>query len=59
MTIAYVIASIILLFIILFRSNVGEQTYKFVKVHGGKLYSHWDKIASEGNKKKGCAIYNI
>ncbi len=40
MTIAYIIASVILLFIILFRSNVGEQTYQFVKVQGGKLYSH-------------------
>lgn len=39
MTIAYIIASILLLFVILYRSNVGEQTYKYVSRQGRRLYS--------------------
>lgn len=39
MTIAYIIASILLLFVILYRSNAGEQTYKYVSRQSRRLYS--------------------
>ena len=37
--IIFIICAIILVFIILYRSNAGEQAYKFVSLHGNKLYS--------------------
>ena len=38
-TLVFVICAAILIFIILYRSNTGEQTYKFVSVQTSKLYS--------------------
>ena len=38
-TLLFIICAAILVFIILYRSNVGEQAYKFVSVQGSKLYS--------------------
>ena len=35
----FIIIAIIIIFIIIYRSNAGEQTYQFVKKQGGKLYS--------------------
>ena len=38
-TVLFLICSAILVFIIIYRSNAGEQTYKFISVQGSKLYS--------------------
>ena len=38
-TLIFIICAIILIFIIIYRSNTGEQAYKFVSVQTGKLYS--------------------
>ena len=38
-TIIFIISAIILIFIIIYRSNVGEETYVFVKTQGSRLYS--------------------
>lgn len=38
-TVLFIICSIIIVFIILYRSNAGEQAYKFISVQGNKLYS--------------------
>jgi len=38
-TIIFIISAIILIFIIIYRSNVGEETYVFVKTQGNRLYS--------------------
>jgi hypothetical protein len=38
-TLLYIICAIILVFIILYRSNTGEQVYQFISVQGSKLYS--------------------
>ena len=38
-TVIFIICAAILIFIILYRSNTGEQTYKFVSVQTSKLYS--------------------
>lgn len=38
-TVIFIICAVILVFIILYRSNTGEQAYKFVSVQTGKLYS--------------------
>ena len=35
----FIIVAIIIIFIIIYRSNAGEQTYQFVRKQGGKLYS--------------------
>ena len=35
----FIIVAILIIFIIIYRSNVGEQTYQFVRNQGGKLYS--------------------
>lgn len=35
----FIIVSVIIIFIIIYRSNAGEQTYQFVRKQGGKLYS--------------------
>ena len=34
----FIIVAILIIFIIIYRSSVGEQTYKFIKVQTGKLY---------------------
>ena len=39
MNIAYIVAAVLLLFIILYRSNAGEQTYKYISTQGNRLYS--------------------
>ena len=38
-TVIFIICAAILIFIIIYRSNTGEQTYKFISVQTGKLYS--------------------
>ena len=38
-TLLFIIVAILIIFIIIYRSGMGEQTYKFVSVQGGKLYS--------------------
>ena len=38
-TLIFIICAIILIFIIIYRSNTGEQTYKFISLQTGKLYS--------------------
>ncbi len=38
-TLLFIIVAILIIFIIIYRSNVGEQTYQFVRKQGGKLYS--------------------
>ena len=38
-TLIFIICAVILIFIIIYRSNTGEQAYKFVSVQTGKLYS--------------------
>ena len=50
--ILFIICAIILVFLILYRSNVGEQTYKFVNVHGKKLYSKVAPYTYKEIKKK-------
>ncbi len=50
--IIFIICAIILVFIILYRSNTGEQAYKFVSVHGEKLYSKVAPYTYKEIKKK-------
>ena len=38
-TLLFVIVALLIIFIIIYRSNAGEQTYKFISRQGGKLYS--------------------
>jgi len=38
-TLLFIICAIILIFIILYRSNAGEDAYKFISYQGSKLYS--------------------
>ena len=38
-TLIFIICAVILIFIIIYRSNAGEQAYKFISVQTGKLYS--------------------
>ena len=38
-TLLFIIVAILIIFIIIYRSGMGEQTYKFVNVHGNRLYS--------------------
>jgi len=38
-TVLFIISSIIIIFIVLYRTNVGEQTYQFISTQGSKLYS--------------------
>ena len=38
-TLLFIICAAILVFIILYRSNAGEQAYKFISIQGSKLYS--------------------
>ena len=38
-TLLFIIVAALIIFLIIYRSAVGEQTYKFVKVQGKKLYS--------------------
>ena len=38
-TLIFIIVAILIIFIIIYRSGMGEQTYKFISVNGNKLYS--------------------
>jgi len=38
-TLIFIICAVILIFIVIYRSNTGEQAYKFISVQTGKLYS--------------------
>lgn len=38
-TLTFIICAIILIFIVLYRNNMGDETYKFVSIQGRKLYS--------------------
>lgn len=38
-TLLFIIVAILIIFIIVYRSNIGEQTYQFVSRQGSKLYS--------------------
>jgi len=38
-TLLFIIVAILIIFIIIYRSNAGEQTYQFISRQGGKLYS--------------------
>ena len=60
MILPFIIVAIILVFVIIYRSNVGEETYKFVKKQGGRLYS---KVAPYTYKeirkhRTGCILEN-
>ena len=48
----FIICAVILIFIILYRSNTSAQAYKFVKVHGNKLYSKVAPYTYKEIKKK-------
>ena len=37
--ILFIIASILILFLIIYRSNTGEQVYKYISYQGRNLYS--------------------
>ena len=51
-TLTFIICAIILVFIVLYRSNAGEQAYKFVSVQAGKLYSKVAPFTYKEIKKK-------
>ena len=51
-TLIFVIVAILLIFLIIYRTGTGEQTYKFVKVHGNKLYSKVAPYSYKEIKKK-------
>lgn len=38
-TLLFIIASVLIVFVIIYRSGIGEQTYKFISFHGHRLYS--------------------
>ena len=51
-TLLFIIVAALIIFIIIYRSAVGEQTYKFVKVQAGKLYSKVSPYTYKEIKKK-------
>ena len=51
-TLLFIIVAILIIFIIIYRSAIGEQTYKFVKVQAGKLYSKVSPYTYKEIKKK-------
>lgn len=51
-TLLFIIVAAILVFIIIYRSNAGEQTYKFVSKQGRKLYSKVAPYTYKEIKKK-------
>ena len=51
-TLLFIIVAALLIFIIIYRSAVGEQTYKFVKVQTKKLYSKVAPYTYKEIKKK-------
>ena len=55
-TLLFIIVAALLIFLIIYRSSVGEQTYKYLKVQGGKLYS---KVAPYTYKEIRKKIKNL
>ena len=51
-TLLFIIVAVLLIFLIIYRSAVGEQTYKFIKVQTGKLYSKVAPYTYKEVKKK-------
>lgn len=51
-TLLFIIVAAILIFLIIYRSNAGEQTYKFVSKQGRKLYSKVAPYTYKEVKKK-------
>ena len=51
-TLIFIICAVILIFIIIYRSNTGEQAYKFVSVQTGKLYSRVAPFTYKEIRKK-------
>lgn len=51
-TLIFIIVAALLIFLIIYRSNAGEQTYKFVKVQTGKLYSKVSPYTYKEIRKK-------
>ena len=51
-TLLFIIVAAILVFLIIYRSNAGEQTYKFVSKQGRKLYSKVAPYTYKEIKKK-------
>ena len=39
MNLLFIIASILIIFVVIYRSNTGEQVYKYVSYQGRNLYS--------------------
>lgn len=51
-TLLFIIVAIILIFLIIYRSNVGEQTYQFVSVQSRRLYSKVSPYTYKEIRKK-------
>ena len=51
-TLLFIIVAILIIFVIIYRSGMGEQTYKFVNVHGNKIYSKVAPYTYKEIKKK-------
>ena len=51
-TLLFIIVAVLLIFIIVYRSTVGEQTYKFVRVQSGKLLSKLAPYTYKEMRKK-------
>ena len=51
-TIIFIIVAIILLFVIIYRSNVGDDVYKFINSQGKNLYSKIAPYTYKEIKKK-------
>ena len=62
-TLLFIICAAILVFIILYRSNAGEQAYKFISIQGSKLYSQvapytYKEIRKKINLKRNLVLKN-
>lgn len=52
MLIPFIIVAILIVFLIIYRSNIGEQTYKYVSNQGRKLYSKVSPYTYKEIRKK-------
>ena len=52
MLIPFIIVAILIIFLIIYRSNIGEQTYKYVSNQGRKLYSKVSPYTYKEIRKK-------
>lgn len=51
-TIAFIVASILILFVVIYRSNAGSQTYQFISDQGKKIYGKLAPYTYPEMKKK-------